>query len=219
MTSVPIHADKKRSWWLQLNGLLLVGAITSSIYAWWSFALPVLNFDRLGRHTGHGYLTYSHVAGGSIMLFLGALNLYIGATRKHFKWHRLVGQTYLLGGAVGVMAAIVLTVGPAHKKDATVIFTNVGVSLITLSFAWLASAVLAYRAARNRRFDSHRDWMIRNYVLIWAFAFCRLGDLLPAVKEMGGGEAFIWLSWVGPLVLCEIGLQWKHGTKAVRGGA
>ncbi len=206
---------KGRSWWLSSGGLLLIAVIVSSAYAWWTSALPVLNLARIERHAEHGYLTWLHVAGGSVMLFLGALNLYIGATRQQFKWHRLVGRTYLIGGAVGVLAAVVLTVGPAHKKDAAVIFTNVGVSLITLSFAWLASAVLAYRAARNRRFDSHRDWMIRNYVLIWAFVFCRIGNRVPGVEAMGDGDAFIWLSWVGPVILCEIGLQWKQGAKAM----
>jgi hypothetical protein len=28
---------------------------------------------------------------------------------------------------------------------------------------------------------------------------------------MGNGEAFIWLSWVGPLIVCEMLLQWPEG--------
>lgn len=204
---------KKQSWWWSPFGLLLIAATLSSAYAWWTSALPVLNFGRAQRHGEHFYLTYLHVAGGSVMLFLGALNLYIGSTRKLFRWHRVVGMTYMFGGILGVAAAVVLSLGSAHKSDPSIMFTNVGVSLVTLSFAWLASAALAIRAARNKRFESHRDWMIRNYVLIWAFVFCRIGNRVPGVEGMGGGEAFIWLSWVGPLVLCEVALQWADGAQ------
>ena len=171
----------------------------------------MLTGARLERHLGHFAWTYLHVAGGSLMLFLGAANLYLGATRRAARLHRWIGRGYLAGGGLGVAAAVVLSVGPAHKTDAGVVLTNVGVSLLTLSAAWLASAVLAYRAARHRRFDSHPDWMIRNYVLIWAFVFCRIGNRVPGVEEMGDGDAFIWLSWVGPLLACEVALQWRAG--------
>lgn len=39
----------------------------------------------------------------------------------------------------------------------------------TLELAWLAAAAMGWRAARNRRFASHREWMIRSYVLNWTF--------------------------------------------------
>ena len=72
---------------------------------------------------------------------------------------------------------------------------------------------MAYRSVRNKRYDSHRDWMIRSYVLAWSFVFCRIASRIPAVGNLGGGEAFIWLSWVAPILLCEIGLQWNAGAR------
>lgn len=86
------------------------------------------------------------------------------------------------------------------------------VSLLTLSAAWLLAAGMAFRAVRNRRYDSHREWMIRSYVLVWAFVFCRLASRVQGVADMGGGAAFIWLSWVGPLIACEVALQWSAGS-------
>jgi hypothetical protein len=72
---------------------------------------------------------------------------------------------------------------------------------------------MAYRAARNRRYDTHRDWMIRSYVLAWSFVFCRVASRVTDIAELGGGEAFIWLSWVAPILLCEVALQWRAGAR------
>ncbi len=205
----------KRSWWLSFQGLLLLAALVSSAYAWWLIAAPVATRSNVADHSGHFSLVYLHMLGGTIMLFCGAINLYVGATRRHFQHHRLIGRTYLAGGAVAAILAVIVTLGPHHKTDATVIFTNLSTSLAALATAWLLAASMAYRAVRNRRYDSHRDWMIRSYVLAWSFVFCRVVSRVPAVGELGDGQAFIWLSWVAPVLLCEVALQWRSGARRV----
>ncbi len=80
---------------------------------------------------------------------------------------------------------------------------------------WVCAAAMAWRAASNRRFDSHREWMIRSFVLTWTFVFCRLaqrGDLFPWLGAEGV-TAGVWLYWVGPLFLCEVALQWGRGRR------
>ncbi len=206
---------RKRTWWLSPPGILLIAGFFSSVWAWWVIAAPVATLSSIGKHVGHFGLLYVHMLGGTIMLFFGAVNLYIGATRQHFKHHKLVGRTYLVGGSIGAIIAIVIALGPAHKSDGAVMLTNLSTSLSVLAIAWLAAAGMAYRAVRNKRYDSHRDWIIRSYVLAWAFVFCRLASRVPSVAELGEGQAFIWLSWVGPLVACEIALQWRAGSKVL----
>src|SRR5688500_4942129 len=103
--------------------------------------------------------------GGTIMLFLGLSNLYIGVTCKHFAYHKLIGRTYLIGCSLGALTAIGITLSPAHKQAGAGTFTNTTVSLLTLATAWLLAAGMGYRAVRNAKYDSHRDWMIRSYVL------------------------------------------------------
>lgn len=204
-------AQGARSWWLSFNGLLLIVAIVSSAAAWLLIAEPVATLGNVASHEGHFGLVFVHMLGGTIMLFCGAANLYVGATRRHFRHHRLIGRTYLVGGAVAAVIAIVVTLGPSHKSEATVVFTNMSTSLAMLSMAWLLAAGMAYRAVRNRRYDSHRDWMIRSYVLAWSFVFCRIVSRVPVVGELGEGQAFIWLSWIAPVLLCEAALQWRAG--------
>ena len=78
---------------------------------------------------------------------------------------------------------------------------------------------MAWRAARNRRYDNHREWMIRSYVLAWSFVLCRVADRVPGMDvlpAMGGGQAFIWISWVLPLGLAELAIQWRGGARLTR---
>jgi uncharacterized membrane protein YozB (DUF420 family) len=204
------------AYWRSGYGLLLATAIASGAAAWWMIAWPVVMLTNVAEHSGHLGWTFLHMLGGTGMLFLGGFNLYLAGRAIRFPLHRRIGQAYLLLGAVGAVTALAITLSPAHKKAAAPILTNSSISLSMLSLAWLAFAALGWRAARNRRFQSHRDWMIRSYVLVWSFVFCRIVSRVPGASDLGGGEAFIWLSWIAPLILCEIGLQWRHGSQQKR---
>ena len=141
--------------------------------------------------------------GGTIMLFIGAANLYVGTSNKYFQYHKLLGRLYLIGGTAGVIFVVAVLLSTAHKDESGSIFTNMTISLLTLAAAWLVCSAMAYRAVRNGKYGLHRDWIIRSYVLAWSFVFCRLASRVPEVGDLGGGQAFVWLSWVGPLLICE----------------
>lgn len=197
--------------WGSRNGMLLAAALVSSAFAWWMIAVPPLTFANVPRHEGHFPLTYIHALGGSGMLLFGGLNLYLAARGDRFALHRVVGRLYLGFGLIGAGSAVVVSLTMAHKAPGTPLITNEAVSLLTLAFAWLAFAALGWRAGRNRRFQSHGHWMIRSYVLAWAFTFCRIASELAGANQLGGGAAWIWLSWVAPMILCELALQWPEG--------
>jgi hypothetical protein len=210
MTNVGIER-RKRSIWTTPRGLLLAIALVSSAIAWWMIAWPVATLSNVDKHPGHFALTFAHMVGGTGMLFLGALNLYLAASKAKYLLHRKIGQAYLSFGSFGAIAAMVITSSTAHKSPAGPILTNATISLLTLAAAWLCFAALGWRAARNRRFESHAHWMIRSYVLVWSFVFCRIASRVSNIDDLGNGEAFIWLSWVGPLIVAEIVLQWSEG--------
>ena len=202
--------------WRTRNGVLLAAALVTSAVAWWMIALPVATFSNMTAHKGHFALTFAHMLGGSGMMVLGGLNLYLAARKDRFPLHRRVGQGYLLLGTFGAILALVITLSTAHKTVGGPILTNATVSLSMLASAWLCFAALGWRAARNRRFSSHGEWMVRSYVLVWSFVFCRVASRVTNIGELGNGEAFIWLSWVGPLILCEMLIQWPHGSIKTR---
>lgn len=192
--------------------VLFVVAVTSAVAIWIRIALPVLTLgdQATDAHRGHLPLVLWHATGGTLMLFAGAAALYIGWTRRFFRGHKIFGYSYLAGGSAASIAALVLIVTGAHK--------NVGINAATgtLAIVWLAVAAMAFRAIRNRRFEQHREWMIRSYVLTWTFVFCRIVQSTPAMMSAGLETlaAAIWVSWVLPLFVCELALQWKHSSKA-----
>jgi hypothetical protein len=204
---------RQEAFWLTAKGIVLAAAIVSSAVAWWLIAWPVASLSNVADHGDHFLATFAHMVGGTGALFLGALNLYLAARVKHFALHRLVGRLFLVFGSFGSITAIAITLSSAHKSG--IVLTNASISLAMLGAAWLVFAGLGWRAARNRRFASHGDWMVRAYVLTWAFVFCRVASRVPAIGGLGNGEAFIWLSWVAPLIVCEIALQWRHGSRKI----
>ena len=203
----------RRPLWATRNGALLAAAIVSSAIAWWMIAWPVATLANTASHKGHFALTFAHMVGGTGMLFLGGLNLYLAARNDSFGLHRMVGKAYLAFGTFGASVAIAITLSHAHKTAGGPILTNATVSLLMLASAWLCFAALGWRAARNRRFTSHGQWMVRSYVLVWSFVFCRIGSRAELLDGLGGGQAFAWLSWVGPLLICEMVLQWDDGAR------
>lgn len=216
MSKDTARSTNRASFWKTRNGVLLAAALVTSAVAWWMIALPVATLSNIPAHKGHFALTFVHMLGGSGMMVLGGLNLYLAARKSRFPLHRRVGQGYLLFGTFGAILALVITLSPAHKTAGGPILTNATVSLSMLASAWLCFAALGWRAARNRKFASHGDWMVRSYVLVWSFVFCRVASRISNVGDLGNGEAFIWLSWVGPLILCEILLQWPRGSAEAR---
>lgn len=209
MASEALPIRKRRALWGTRYGLLLAAALLSSALAWWMIAWPVATLSNGAAHRGHYALTFAHMVGGTGMLFLGGLNLYLAARKDHYPLHRRVGQAYLAFGAFGAIVAIFVTLSPAHKAAGGPILTSISVSLTTLATAWLCFAALGWRAARNRRFAAHGQMMIRSYVLVWSFVFCRIVSRFAAVDD----SYFIWLSWVGPILICEMVLQWDEGAR------
>ena len=169
--------------------LILTLGFMSSALAWWLIAIPVTTFSSTDKHPDHFALVFLHVMGGTIMLFVGLTNLYIGTTGKQFKYHKIIGRTYLIGGAIGSLAAIIITISPAHKPAGTNLFTNITISLLTLTTAWLLCAGMSYRAVRNGRYDSHRDLIA---------AMCLPGHssfaVSPVVCRASKIWAAVWLS-------------------------
>jgi Predicted membrane protein (DUF2306) len=86
-----------------------------------------------------------------------------------------------------------------------------GAGLFGLATAWVSTTTLAYLAIRRSLIDQHKEWMIRSYVVTFAFVTFRIGDL--TMQAAGIGEplqniAFLsWASWTLPLLVTEAILQ------------
>ncbi len=194
----------------RLTTLVYVTALLTTIPVLWRVVLPALDGSRWPKHVDHLLMILVHAWGGLAMLGCGAAALYIGWTRRKFRFHRMFGYTYLSLGGISAVAALGLSYNAAHEPKSLYVATA------TLSATWLAFAAMALRAALNRRFDSHRQWVIRSYVLTWTFVGCRLATQVDFYPWLGTESvtAAVWINWIGPLILCEIALQWSAGAKA-----
>ena len=187
---------------------MLIGiAFVSSIIFIWLIAVPAFGPERIARHIGHVPILTAHILNGAMMLLAGAVALRIGLTRDWFRWHKPAGYTYLTTGSLASVAALVRSFDTKHTP---------GLATGTLALVWLMFSAMAFRAIRNRRIDQHRAWMIRSYVAAWTFVFCRFWTRVMPSELQGGETDMIWTTWVMPLFLTEVLLQWNAGAKLKR---
>ena len=187
--------------------LMIGAAALSSLLFIWLIAVPAIAPARMLRHAGHYVQIYAHIVGGIGMLIAGAVALRIGLTREWFRWHKPAGYAYLGLGGIAAAIALLRSLDAKHTP---------GLSTGMLAAAWLVFSAMAFRAIRHRRFDQHREWMIRSYVLAWTFVFCRFWTRAAPASLQGAENDMIWATWVAPILLAEIALQWNRG-KAVAG--
>ena len=89
--------------------------------------------------------------------------------------------------------------------------------LFFLCVAWALTTGMALWSIRNRRFEQHRDWMLRSYVVTFAFVTFRLfADWMSSLSAThtafndGQIEATMaWACWAVPLLIAEPLIQFR----------
>jgi uncharacterized membrane protein len=187
-----------------LLALASVAAVTFIALA----ALPyfALNEQRFGPFwTKRGWLLL-HITGGMAALLAGPVQFWLGLTDQRMQIHRKIGTTYVICVAASAAAAYYLAITTQEGW----VFAG---GLVGLATTWLLTTGLAYLSARKYLFDQHREWMIRSYVVTFAFVTFRV--LAPLLQSMGVGTEqeqigfAAWSSWAIPLVMTEAVLQGK----------
>jgi uncharacterized membrane protein len=144
-----------------------------------------------------------HMAGGSLALFAGPVQLWLGNRPSARRLHRALGYVYITGVLLGAGAAFYLSfyAGPAF-----------GVSLFILAVMWCITIAMAFMAIRSKRMDAHREWMIRSYIVTFAFVGYRFLVKLPVLEPLGEGlvPTTLWASWVVPMMLYEVAHSWRR---------
>jgi len=93
------------------------------------------------------------------------------------------------------------------------------VGLMGLASAWLITTVMAYYTIRKGLVALHKEWMIRAYVVTFAFVFFRiLSDYTPMTRlrpENDRDITIAWACWVVPLAVTEMVFQIRRLGTAV----
>jgi hypothetical protein len=167
------------------------------------------NFDSLflqGREatfTGAYRLAfYVHIFSGPVVLFNGLILLSEHVRRHHRGWHRVLGRVQ-----VGALLVLVLPSSAVMSRHA---FGGwpAGLSFLALAAATASCAVVGVVHARRHRYDLHRRWMLRSYVLICSAVALRLisgaAGLVGVASPEGAYIVAAWSSWLFPLAAYEI---------------
>ena len=149
-----------------------------------------------------------HISGGIVAILTGPVQLWLGLEARGMTWHRRMGMAYMAAVGAGALGGYYM----AFKTDFGWLF---GASLACLATAWVTTTGMAYLAIRKSLVEQHKEWMIRSYVVTFAFVIFRL--LLPLLQNVGTIPEQLaaagWLCWTMPLLATEVVLQ---GRKILR---
>jgi len=156
-----------------------------------------------------------HMTGGMVALLTGPWQFWTGFRARFIVLHHWTGRLFLCGVAVGSVGAIRMAI-------ATTFGWAFGCALLGLAFAWVTTAGMAYYAILRRRIQVHKEWMVRAYVVTFAFVTFRLlNDYGPTSHLQPDGDRIVtigWACWVIPLLVTEIVLQLRRMRSPVTSG-
>lgn len=206
-TSAPVTAPAA----LRLPKVIALGAVLATAVAF------------VGIYVFHYYLNYNpagfdvywprrgtllmHITCGMVAVLTGPWQFSTRLRRRYLTLHRLTGRVYLIAVAGGALAAFQLA------------FTTTdgwawGFGVAMLGVAWVTTSGMAYYAILRRQIPIHKEWMVRSYVVTFAFVTFRiLHDFGPTSRlqpESDRTVAAIWACWAIPLLFTEVILQLRR---------
>lgn len=144
-----------------------------------------------------------HIGGAVVALLTAPWQFWSGYRRMPMSVHRWTGRIFVAAVALGSVSA-------AYLSLTTTFGWAFGLGTLSLNVAWVATTGMACYAIRHRLIDLHKQWMVRAYVVTFAFVVIRLfNDVLPT-SELAGKDLAItmtWAGWVVPLFTTELILQ------------
>jgi hypothetical protein len=163
----------------------------------------------LGResyfHGPYQWAFYAHVLAGPLVLLAGLVLLSDTFRRRFPQRHRRLGQVYL----VCVLALIVPSGLWMAKYAQSGVVASAGFAALAVVTA--VCAAMGWRTAVARRFDVHRIWMQRCYVLLCSAVVLRI---IGGASDLANAEwtypIAAWMSWLVPLLIIEIARAAPH---------
>ena len=168
-----------------------------------------VSFDPYWPRRGWLFL---HISAGALALLTGPVQFWTGLRRRNLKFHRWAGRIYLIAVCAGVIGAVGLSL-------TTTFDFGVVNGIRFLALAWFVTSGMAYYTIRKGLVALHKEWMIRSYIVTFAFVTFRfLQDYSPlsGVRPLGDRDTTIaWGCWVLPLAATEMVFQWKRVSSAL----
>ena len=184
---------------------LLAFAALAAVAFFYAFAVPYFLSTSYGPPEyapRHGWLML-HIVGVTIALLTGPVQLWLGLADRGMDWHRRMGIGYLGGVALGSIGGYYMAI----HTDFGFVF---GAGLFSMATAWVLTTALAFLAIKRSLIEQHKEWMIRSYVVTFAFVTFRVASVALASRVGRPGEVdtvLAWAAWAMPLLVTEAILQ------------
>ena len=148
-----------------------------------------------------------HITGGTIALITGPFQFSRSLRQRYLRLHRLSGRIYLIAVLCASIAAFRLAAVTSFGRA-------FGFALMMLALAWITTSGMAYYAVLQRQIPVHKEWMVRSYVVTFAFVtFRAFNDYSPFNTWLPGNDLAItnaWACWSVPLLFTEVFLQFAR---------
>jgi uncharacterized membrane protein len=144
-----------------------------------------------------------HVVAGIVALLAGPLQFVRRIRARRPALHRATGLVYVAACAIAAPAGFLLALGTTAGPVAATGFAIPAVLLPVFTF-------LGLRAAIERRFAEHREWMLRSYAVIATAITLRLmipGSALLGFDFMTAYPVIAWASWSLNLAFFELHIR------------
>ncbi len=151
-----------------------------------------------------------HISCGMVALLSGPWQFSRRFRQRNLPLHRLIGRVYLIAIALGSVASFYLA---CTTSDGWAW----GFGVAMLGVAWLTTSGMAYYAVRQRQIPIHKEWMVRSYVVTFAFVTFRILYDYPPLNSLKPDSdravTMIWACWTLPLLATEVVLQLRRMRK------
>jgi hypothetical protein len=222
-----------RAWFL----VALAGQWLFAAYILLALLVPFLagrpaDVNRTGLITGYiagdavGNATlFAHLLAGALLSGGGLLQLVPALRRRWPGWHRWNGRVFLTLALAGALSGLCLTwIRGSRLSDISAIGISVNGVLILIAAAW------AWRHAVMRRFEQHRRWAVRAFLLVSGVWTMRLGFMAWVILNQGprgntskldGPFDVFWSfgCYLLPLAVAELYFRAARGGPVLRGVA
>jgi uncharacterized membrane protein len=184
-----------------LVGLLSITGLIASAFTF-TRGLPYF-FNTTSRYSDRRVWLLIHIAAGAAAILAGPVQLWLGLAGRRVEVHRRLGFIYMASVAVGSVAAFALLGLRSNPQP------GFSFGLAGLATAWIGTTGMAFLAIRRGLVEQHKEWMIRSYVVTFAFVGFRV--IVPALSAAGvsrdQGAIAAWACWAVPLLITELILQ------------
>ena len=133
-------------------------------------------------------------------ILAGVGQLWLGLTDRTAGLHRPLGRIYVSAVAIGAVGGLYL----ALTAGGGFVYVS---GMTGLAVAWVVTTGMAVLAIHHRALHQHREWMIRSYIVTFAFVTFRLFEYVLSTWKVAPQDQIdsfmAFACWAVPLLLAE----------------